>query len=110
MRVLWAAAKKEGLQKFEGWIYKPVGKDKPAAYVRYVEYDKFINNKLRDHPVFTATPKRFSDIEKHLEHYDDGDLPFMEPDKNVLSFRNGCLLVKTVEFVPYTDKRVKNKV
>lgn len=110
MKEIWKVGKQDSLQKHDGWIYKPISKNQPAAYKRYKEYPDFVNGCLRNNPVFTSTPKRFDDVMKHLVHYDDTDLPFMTPDLNLLAFRNGCLLLKEVELVNYDDKRVKGKV
>ncbi|KAJ3025007.1 hypothetical protein HDV00_000443, partial [Rhizophlyctis rosea] len=110
MKVLWAVGKKKKLQKFGDWIYKPMSKEQPAAYRRYMKFQDFVNATLRGHPVWTTSPKRAKDVMMHLEFYDDADLPFMKPDMNILTFKSGCLLLKTVEFVRYDDKRVKGKV
>jgi hypothetical protein len=110
MSELWAYSRKHKLMKLDGWIYKPRDADHPAAYLRWMEYEPFINMVLRGNSIFTATPKRFKDIMEHLAHYDDADLPLLKVDLNILACSNGCLLLKEVEFVPYNDKRVKGKV
>ncbi|KAJ3005096.1 hypothetical protein HKX48_000875 [Thoreauomyces humboldtii] len=109
MSELWKASKKAKLLKADGWIYKPMD-GKPCAYVRYTEYEKYINLVLGKNKMFKSSPKRFADIINHLKMYNDAELPFMEKDPNVIAFDNGVLLLDTVVFHAYGSPAAKNKV
>ncbi|KAI9091025.1 bifunctional DNA primase/polymerase [Phlyctochytrium arcticum] len=106
MSELWSVARKEYLMKSNDWIYKPL-EGKPCAYVKHLPYQEWVNQVLRKHKIYLSAPKRCLDIMKHLEMYDDCDLPVLKKDKNVLAFRNGALLLNKAEFITYKDKRLK---
>ncbi|TPX53454.1 hypothetical protein PhCBS80983_g06285 [Powellomyces hirtus] len=109
MTEIWKHAKKNRLLKLNGYIYAPV-EGKPCAYQVLQKYEDYINVVLGKNKLFKSSPKRFNDIMAHLKLYNDDDLRFMIRDRNVLAFANGVLMLDSMQFSPYTDKAVKNKV
>ncbi|KAI8996036.1 bifunctional DNA primase/polymerase [Gaertneriomyces semiglobifer] len=106
MSELWTIAKRDSLKKYNNWIYRPL-ENKPCAYVKYLSYQEWVNKVLRKNKIYVSAPKRHLDILKHLEMYNDPDLPFLQRDRNVIAFRNGALLLDTNTFVPYSDATLK---
>ncbi|KAJ3054128.1 hypothetical protein HK097_002598 [Rhizophlyctis rosea] len=109
MKLIWADAKLKGLQKLHGFIYKLRRTECSAGFEDYMNHEDYVNQVLRDHPVFTAVPERADAVMQHLEFYNNTDLPFMRVDQNILDFDNGCLVLKEVECVNNQDSRVEKR-
>lgn len=90
------------LLKLDGYIYRPVH-DCRCAYVQAETYAEFINLVLKGDEIYRSNPRRFDDAVKYLTNYNDDELPVMKPDMNLISFRNGVLLLCDITFVPYDD-------
>jgi len=111
MEELFKVSTKEKLTKSNGWIYKPISESKPCAYKPYMQYEDFINKTLRNNnKVFQASPKRFTDIIRHLELYDDIHLSKMKINRDFIAFQNGVLNIQSLEFLEYSDKKLKDVV
>ena len=111
-RVLCDIGKANRYQKSNGYIYKPI-EDCPCGYERYVDFKEYLNINLKNHPLYTNCVRRFDELKKYLENYDEDALPFMKKDTDILSFENGILKMSTREFVSYASpdiERYKGKV
>jgi hypothetical protein len=88
MQELWNVSKKHKLAKRDGMIYKPRDEKKRCAYEPYMKYADFINHVLQGNMIYTSAPKRFADLMKHLENYNDKELPFIKINRRYIAFQN----------------------
>ena len=96
-------ARGRGLRKADGYIYVPVP-GCPCGFTKGEEYGTFISATLGDDPVFTRTPRRYNELLDFLHKYNHLDnLPAFHPDRDLLSFANGVLVLSTAELVPNAD-------
>lgn len=95
-------AKEHRYKKYAGYIYVPL-EECPCAYVLLKDYKDFINEHLASHPLMQKNVRRFDELRKYLENIDEPEFPFLTKNRNILSFRNGILLLKDRSFIPYND-------
>ena len=98
---LLAHASAHKKMKAGGLIYGPV-EGCPCAYVPEMTYEVYVNTVLAGNRAYLSHPRRFKEAMDFLAHYRVAELPEFEPDRNVLSVRNGIFLLKEdMTFVPY---------
>ncbi len=101
---------KENLYKKEnGYILKQVD-NIPTHYVKYLEYDKYLHKLFSKrgtvgYKLFRKKAVTFDNLMKYLSQHNDNELPFLERDYNIFSFRNGYVNIKTMVFTVY-DKPI----
>lgn len=88
------------LRKRNDMIYAPVP-GCPCAYAEHMPFKEHINAVLRNDAAYYRNPKRHDELLKLLQNYDPPQLPNLDADRDLLSFRNGVLCLGTREFVRY---------
>ena len=88
----------------EMMVYAPIT-GCPSAYERYMSFESFIQTTLKGDRDFRSNPNRFRDLETYMVKYNEDAFPQMVRDKNVLSFKNGILLLSTNTFVSYDSEQ-----
>lgn len=95
-----AYASSRGLRKLDGRIYEPV-QGCPCAYVIKCTYEEHITSVLRGDELFKSNPRRFDELLKYLQNYNEEDLPVLKTDRDLVSFSNGVVELVTSTFTPY---------
>jgi hypothetical protein len=93
-------AASRSLKKHGGYVYEPVP-GCPCAYTSGQDYDVFIRSELRGDPKYTSNVHRFEELRKYLQLYDEVKFPFIEFDRDVISFSNGILELSKGIFTTY---------
>lgn len=88
------------LRKKDGWVYEPIP-ECPCAFVAMCRFHKYINMVLGNLDSFTHYARAFKDAMAYLEERESDRMPLLEPDLNLLSFRNGVLQLTTAVFTEY---------
>lgn len=95
-------ADKLKLRKKDGIVYVPVP-GCPCGYVKWGDYEEYINTVLIDDEVFHNNPRRYDDALKYLTNYRPRQFPLHVYDTNLISFSNGVLRLDDGSFIQYAD-------
>eukprot|EP00873_Tetraselmis_striata_P013151 jgi/Tetstr1/433415/TSEL_022689.t1 len=94
-------SKEKRLRKADGIVYEPIN---PCAYVQGPTYKKFISQHFGSSVILRENVDNIQKLEKFLTDYTDlEELPELLADRYLLSFGNGALDTKTMEFYGYTE-------
>lgn len=97
---MWEAAAKDGLRKLDGDVYEQIA-GAPCAYVKVHTYRSFIVRLFADNRVYQRDPRRYDDLIKTLTNSETQHMPWLEVDRDIISFSNGVVQLATNVFTPY---------
>ena len=92
------------LHKLDDSIYEPVA-GIPYAYRLLAKIPDFVNKVLEDDDIFNSHPRRRREIIRYLRVYNNKYLRRFEPDSDVISFKNGVLVLPTRELRPHMSEQ-----
>ena len=102
-------AQEKKYKKLFGYIYRPLD-NCPCAYELHKDYEAFINEHLASHALMKKSVRRFEELMKYLTKIDEPEFPFLVKNRNVLSFKNGILLINERKFIEYKDYDVNEGI
>jgi hypothetical protein len=88
------------LRKLDGFIWRPVS-GCPCAYERAQPFKDFLNDTLRCESAYNKRPYIQLELLQFLNNYDPEGCRTLAYNDNLISFRNGVLLLEEFEFIPY---------
>jgi hypothetical protein len=94
-------AQQKRLRKLDGVVYSPLP-GRPCAYVPGLTYKRHISSVFKSDRDLRAAPENVSRLETFLmDHVDLDPFPELEPNLNLVSFDNGVINIRTMEFTDY---------
>tara|TARA_R110000851_G_scaffold37076_4_gene96027 strand:+ start:152 stop:2584 length:2433 start_codon:yes stop_codon:yes gene_type:complete len=87
----------------------------PIVYENYLSFEDFINETFNKDCIYynllRKNPSYFQNLIKYLETYNDVELPFINLNKYIFSFKNGYLDITDLydlKFIDYSDCIISN--
>jgi hypothetical protein len=108
LNIMFEDSKKNDYKKSGGHIMKR-SDTIPILYNSHKTYGQYLNELFRKGNVSEGifwsfrSSDNLSKLIKYLESYDDDDLPFIKPDKNVFAFNNGFLDISDLHNLVFND-------
>ena len=98
-----AHAKQHNLRKLNGYVYTPLP-DRPCAFVPGLEYEAFVSALFGQDEELRQSVDSVKKLATFLADFKNlDDFPELVPDRRVISFKNGVLNIKTMEFTDYSQ-------
>ena len=94
-----AHASRNRYMKAGGNVYAPID-GSPCGYAKLCDFKRFVNDALKRDEVFHSNPNRFDEAMRYLNNFEVDEMPDFQRDRNIISFKNGVVMLSTAEFIP----------
>lgn len=96
-------------KKYNGSIYKRNSKN-CYVYEEYLKYNKFLEEIFEENTIFNSNISMFRNLLDYLECRNEKKLPNLEHNLDYIAFTNGCLNLRTCEFIKNEDLDKKSGI
>ena len=107
LNALWEDCSQNKYKKEDGWILK-AHEGIPTFYEPYLEYQDYLNLLFSDKEketfwLYRKNSKIIVNLMDYLEKYNDDEIPFIQRNKNFISYSNGVFDIKNLEFMKWGE-------